>query len=151
MASHHAQPGLCAKFHRAVELIGARWSGAIVQILLQGPVRYADLRAAVPDISDRMLSERLRELESEGIVVRTVSQDPPVRVDYALTEKGRALQPALAAVGAWAEKWSEVNESKAPKGTKAPKDAKGSKGSKGPKGPKAARGMRRRASALSPP
>ena len=72
-----------------MELIGARWSGAIVQILLQGPVRYADLRAAVPDISDRMLSERLRELEAEGILVRTVSQEPPVRVDYALTEKGR--------------------------------------------------------------
>jgi DNA-binding HxlR family transcriptional regulator len=105
MASHPAQPGLCAKFHRAVELIGARWSGAIVQILLHGPVRYADLRAAVPDISDRMLSERLRELEAEGIVVRTVSQEPPVRVDYALTEKGRALQPALNAVGKWAEQW----------------------------------------------
>jgi DNA-binding HxlR family transcriptional regulator len=107
MASHPAQPGLCAKFHRAVELIGARWSGAIVQILLQGPVRYADLRAAVPDISDRMLSERLRELECEGIVVRSVSQDPPVRVDYALTEKGRALQPALNAVGQWAERWMD--------------------------------------------
>src|SRR5262245_49820087 len=130
MASQPAQPGLCAKFHRAVELIGARWSGAIVQILLQGPVRYANLRAAVPDISDRMLSERLRELESEGIVVRSVSQEPPVRVDYALTEKGRALQPALNAVGQWAERWLEVNEAKAPKGTMAPKDVKGSKRSK---------------------
>jgi len=110
MASRPEMPGLCAKFHRAVELIGARWSGAIVQILLHGPVRYADLRAAVPDISDRMLSERLRELEAEGIVVRTVSQDPPVRVDYALTEKGRALQPALAAVGDWAEKWMVISD-----------------------------------------
>jgi DNA-binding HxlR family transcriptional regulator len=131
MASRPEMPGLCAKFHRAVELIGARWSGAIVQILLQGSVRYADLRAAVPDISDRMLSERLRELEAEGIVVRSVSQEPPVRVDYALTEKGRALQPALNAVGQWAEKWLDQGGAKAPKETKAPKNAKGSKGSKG--------------------
>ena len=109
MASHQAPPGLCAKFHRAVELIGARWSGAIVQILLQGPVRYADLRAAVPDISDRMLSERLRELEAEGIVVRTVSQEPPVRVDYALSKKGQALQPALTAIGHWAERWLDTD------------------------------------------
>lgn len=76
----------------------------------------------MPDISDRMLSERLRELEAEGIVVRTVSQEPPVRVDYALTEKGRALQPALNAVGQWAEKWLDVS-----------KDAKDTKASKGPK------------------
>jgi DNA-binding HxlR family transcriptional regulator len=131
MAARPEMPGLCAKFHRAVELIGARWSGAIVQILLQGSVRYADLRAAVPDISDRMLSERLRELEAEGIVVRSVSQEPPVRVDYALTEKGRALQPALNAVGQWAEKWLDQGGAKAPKETKAPKNAKGSKGSKG--------------------
>lgn len=100
--------GLCEKFHRAVELIGARWSGAIVQVLMAGPVRYADLRATVPDISDRMLCERLRELEDEGIVVRRVSQEPPVRVDYELTEKGRALQPALAAVGDWADRWMVV-------------------------------------------
>jgi DNA-binding HxlR family transcriptional regulator len=107
--------GLCEKFHRAVELIGARWSGAIVQVLMSGPVRYADLRAAVPDISDRMLCERLRELEDAGIVIRSVSQEPPVRVDYELSEKGRALQPALAAVGQWAEKWMGVT---APEGTK---------------------------------
>lgn len=127
MGSRPEMPGLCAKFHRAVELIGARWSGAIVQILLQGPVRYADLRAAVPDISDRMLSERLRELEAEGILVRSVSQEPPVRVDYALTDKGRALQPALNAVGAWAEKWLDVSEAKASKDMKAPKGAKDSR------------------------
>ena len=106
MASHPATPGVCEKFHRAVELIGARWSGAIVHVLMQGPVRYADLRAAVPDISDRMLCERLRELEDEDIVVRRVSPDPPVRVDYELTAKGRALEPALAAIGQWAERWS---------------------------------------------
>jgi DNA-binding HxlR family transcriptional regulator len=99
-------PGdLCVRFHQAVELIGRRWSGAVIQLLMQHRLRYAELRAAIPDISDRMLSERLRELEAAGIVVRTVLPDPPVRVEYDLTEKGRALKPALAAIGEWAERW----------------------------------------------
>ena len=100
---------LCARFHKAVELIGRRWSGAIIQILLQGPSRYAELRAAIPDITDRMLSERLRELEEERIVARTVVPETPVRVEYSLTPKGRALAPALAAIGHWAEKWVEAD------------------------------------------
>ena len=125
MASHPATPGVCEKFHRAVELIGARWSGAIVHVLMQGPVRYADLRAAVPDISDRMLCERLRELEDEDIVVRRVSQDPPVRVDYELTAKGRALEPALAAIGRWAEQWQQASPKKAVTPAKPAKARKG--------------------------
>lgn len=100
--------GLCAKFHKAVELIGRRWSGAVIQLLLRGPARYAELRQAIPDISDRMLSERLRELEEEGIVSRTVIPETPVRVEYALTAKGRALEPALGAIGKWAERWAET-------------------------------------------
>jgi DNA-binding HxlR family transcriptional regulator len=100
--------GLCARFHKAVELIGRRWSGAIIQILRQRPSRYAELRAAIPDITDRMLSERLRELEDEQIVARTVIPDTPVRVEYSLTSKGRALAPALDAIGHWAEKWVET-------------------------------------------
>jgi DNA-binding HxlR family transcriptional regulator len=99
------KPGLCARFHQAVELIGRRWSGAVIQILMRGPARYAELRAAVPDISDRMLSERLQELEEEGLLVRRVIPETPVRVEYELTAKGRALEPALAAIGKWAEQW----------------------------------------------
>lgn len=99
---------LCVRFHQAVELIGRRWSGAVIQLLMQHRLRYAELRAAIPDISDRMLSERLRELEAAGIVVRTVLPDPPVRVEYDLTEKGRALKPALIAIGEWAERWVSV-------------------------------------------
>src|SRR4051812_19634815 len=112
MASH----GLCARFHKAVELIGRRWSGAVIQILLQGPSRYAELRAAIPDITDRMLSERLRELEDQGIVARTVIPDTPVRVEYSLTSKGRELAPALDAIGHWAERWVEVGEPSEPSG-----------------------------------
>src|SRR5687767_9740387 len=106
--------GLCARFHKAVELIGRRWSGAIIQILRQRPSRYAELRAAIPDITDRMLSERLRELEDEQIVARTVIPDTPVRVEYSLTSKGRALAPALDAIGHWAEKWVETAEAAKP-------------------------------------
>lgn len=100
-----ADVAVCSRFHEAVELIGARWTGAIVDVLLRGRVRYADLRSAVPEISDRMLSDRLRTLEEAGILTRHVSPEPPVRVEYELTDKGRALQPALDAVHAWAERW----------------------------------------------
>ena len=100
-------PALCARFHRAVELVGRRWTGAMIQLLLNGPARYAELRDAIPDISDRMLSERLRELEEAGILSRRVIPESPVRVEYALTRKGRALEPALAALGTWAQEWIE--------------------------------------------
>ena len=99
------KPQLCVRFHRAVELIGGRWTGAVINLLMHGRMRYAELRGAIPDISDRMLSERLRELEAEGILARIVVPETPVRVEYELTEKGRALEHALAAVGRWAERW----------------------------------------------
>lgn len=109
------KPQLCSRFHRAVELIGGRWTGALIHLLLNGRMRFAELRAAIPEISDRMLSERLRELESEGILARIVIPETPVRVEYELTEKGRALEHALAAVGRWAERWvSEPRAAKAP-------------------------------------
>jgi DNA-binding HxlR family transcriptional regulator len=112
---------VCSRFHAAVELIGARWTGAIIQVLMSGRTRYADLRSAVPEISDRMLSERLRELEQAGIVVRFVSPEPPVRVEYELTEKGRALQPALNAIGAWAEQWVVLPAKSTPAPVRAPR------------------------------
>ena len=96
---------LCPQFHKAVELVGGRWTGAVLQLLLGGPARFAELRAAIPHISDRMLSERLQELELEGILTRTVLPATPVRVEYALTQKGRELQRTFEAISAWAEKW----------------------------------------------
>ncbi|HET7630701.1 MAG TPA: winged helix-turn-helix transcriptional regulator [Gemmatimonadaceae bacterium] len=98
---------VCAEFHRAIELIGRRWTGIIVQVLMRGRMRYCDIRAALPQVSDRMLSERLRELEAVAIVLRTVTPDTPVKVEYELTEKGRALDRALAAVADWAEAWKD--------------------------------------------
>src|SRR5438270_9243806 len=104
-ASH--PPALCALFHRAIELIGRRWTGAIIFVLLRSRCRFATLRDAIPDITDRMLSDRLQELEQEGIVERTVIPETPVRVEYALTKKGRALGDAIEAITEWAHKWVE--------------------------------------------
>ena len=98
-------PELCSKFHRAAELIGRRWTGAIIYVLLRSRCRFATLRTAIPDITDRMLSDRLQELEQEGIVARTVVPDTPVRVEYSLTKKGRALATAFDAISQWADKW----------------------------------------------
>ena len=98
-------PELCVRFHRASELIGRRWTGAILFVLLDSRCRFATLRSAIPDITDRMLSDRLHELESEGIVERTVIPDTPVRVEYALTKKGMALAPTIAAISEWANRW----------------------------------------------
>ena len=101
-------PALCARFHRASELIGQRWTGAIVFVLLKSRCRFATLRDAIPDITDRMLSGRLRALEEEGIIERTVVPDSPVRVEYALTRKGRALASPINAITDWAHKWIEL-------------------------------------------
>jgi DNA-binding HxlR family transcriptional regulator len=106
-------PSLCARFHRAAELIGRRWSGAIIFVLLKSRCRFATLRHAIPDITDRMLSERLQELEQEGIVERTVIPDTPVRVEYALTKKGRALGSAVDAIADWSHKWIPEDEAPA--------------------------------------
>ena len=99
----------CPLYHEAVELVGRRWTGAIIYVLLRSKCRFATLRAAIPDITDRMLSERLQELEQEGIVERTVVPEIPVRVEYCLTKKGRALADVMEAIGDWAHKWVEAD------------------------------------------
>jgi len=96
---------LCSRFHQASELIGRRWTGAIIFVLLGSTCRFATLRDAIPDITDRMLSERLQELEQEGLVERTVVPETPVRVEYALSKKGRALRPAIDAIADWSRAW----------------------------------------------
>ena len=98
---------ICPRYHRAIELIGKRWTGAIVRALLSGAERFGEIGAAVPELSDRMLSERLKELEAEGIVERTVHPESPVRVDYRLTAMGRDLEGAVGAIERWAERWIE--------------------------------------------
>ncbi len=104
----------CPIFHRAVELIGRRWTGAIVHALLSGVTHFSKLSAVIPELSDRMLAARLEELQREGIVERRVIPSTPVRVEYHLTEKGRALDPVIRAVSDWAYQWGAPRELPAP-------------------------------------
>ena len=103
-----AIPELCGRFHKASELIGRRWTGAIIFVMLRTRCRFATLREAIPDITDRMLSERLQELEHEGIIARVVVPETPVRVEYTLTKKGRALGKAIGAITDWAHTWIDA-------------------------------------------
>jgi DNA-binding HxlR family transcriptional regulator len=98
--------GICPKYHRAVELIGRRWSGAIVRVLMNRPSRFGEIHAAIPGISDRLLAERLKELEREGIVLRTTEDGTPSFALYALSQAGLELEPAITAIGDWAERWA---------------------------------------------
>lgn len=110
-ASDNSDPAgtLCPRFQHAMELIGRRWTGAVVRTLIPGPCRFNELLARVTGISDRLLSERLRELEAVGIVRREVTPGPPVRVSYELTCSGHELEPALSALEAWAGKWISLD------------------------------------------
>ena len=97
---------MCPKFENAFELLGKRWTGLIIRTLLSGKKRFTDIAEAIPKMSARMLTERFKELEKEGIVVRKVYPEVPVRIEYELTEKGAELQSAMDEIQKWAEKWS---------------------------------------------
>jgi len=101
------RPCCCPLYHEAIELIGRRWTGAIVGVLIieQRGLRFKEVAAAVPELSDRLLSERMKELEARGLVHRTVTPGRPVRVEYALTEMGRELAPAVHELERWARRW----------------------------------------------
>jgi DNA-binding HxlR family transcriptional regulator len=103
--AHDAAAQICPRFHKTIELIGKRWTGSIVQLLMDGPRRFTSLRGAVPGLHDRLLSERLKELETEGMVRRQVFAETPVRIEYELTEKGRALERVFAELHRWADRW----------------------------------------------
>jgi DNA-binding HxlR family transcriptional regulator len=96
---------VCPEFHHAVELVGKRWTGAILWALIERPHYFADLRDAIPGLSDKLLSQRLRELEEEGLVDRSVHPGSPARVSYSLTEKGRDIEPAVVELREWARRW----------------------------------------------
>lgn len=102
---HPHAVGFCPRYHHAVELIGRRWTGAIIRVMLGGVCRFSDLAETVPGLSDRMLSERLKELEAEGIIERKVYPETPVRIEYHVTEKGRALASVVDSIAEWAQTW----------------------------------------------
>lgn len=103
----HRAEAFCPLYHRAVEVVGRRWAGAILKAMLAGETRFGEIRGTIPDLTNRMLSERLKDFEAEGIVEREVIPEKPVRVEYHLTEKGQALSSAVDALSAWAEEWVE--------------------------------------------
>jgi DNA-binding HxlR family transcriptional regulator len=100
----------CTTFQVAIELIGKRWNGAIVAVLMDGPKRFSGLANAVPGLSERLLSERLRELEARRILVRRVLSGPPLGVEYALTEAGRELAPVVNMLSEWGHRWLDARE-----------------------------------------
>lgn len=104
MTRHDAEH-VCPRYHRAVELVGKRWTGAIIEALMDGPQRFMQLIERIPGLHDRLLSERLKELEVEGIVQRRVYNETPIRIEYELTEKGRALEKVVAELHKWADRW----------------------------------------------
>lgn len=97
--------GFCSQYHHAVELVGRRWTGAILRELLLGQTRFGKIRQAIPQLTDKMLANRLRELEAEGVVERVVYPEIPVRVEYQLTTKGKDLEAAVYALSQWADRW----------------------------------------------
>jgi DNA-binding HxlR family transcriptional regulator len=101
----------CPHFQKAIELVGRRWSGTILRALLDRPLRFSEISAHIPEISDRSLSLRLKELEREAVVIRTVQATQPISVVYDLTDKGRALESAIAAVESWAHDWVAAQSS----------------------------------------
>ena len=109
MVPSEAEPAhmdnFCPRYHHAVELIGRRWTGAILRVLIGGPRRFNELLGSVPGLSDRLLTERLKELEGEGLLERRVLPGPPVHVEYELTAQGHALEPVIRDIATWAEKW----------------------------------------------
>jgi DNA-binding HxlR family transcriptional regulator len=106
MRPEAGEPALCEHFQHAAALLARRWNPLIVGALLDGVVRFTDLRRAIPGISDRLLSERLKELEAEGIVTRRVVPCTPVRIEYGLTEQGRDLGGVIDEIRSWAERWA---------------------------------------------
>lgn len=96
---------LCPKYEKAFELLGKRWNGLIIKVLLDGPKRFSDISNLIPKLSDRVLAERFKELEEQGIVERNVYPETPVRIEYRLTRKGTALENVLREVQKWADQW----------------------------------------------
>lgn len=104
------QKTICPKFEHTFTILGKKWMGLIIEVLLEGPQRFKDIAATIPNVSDRVLVERLKELEQEGLVDRTVDPDATMRVAYSLTEKGQGLKIVMDDVQNWADKWICVTE-----------------------------------------
>ncbi|WP_034550916.1 winged helix-turn-helix transcriptional regulator [Carnobacterium funditum] len=103
--SESKQKEICPKFEHTFSILGKKWMGLIIDVLLEGPQRFKNIAAAIPNVSDRVLVERLKELEQEGLVLRTVDPNATMRVAYSLTKKGKDLKNVMNAVQSWADEW----------------------------------------------
>lgn len=102
---------LCPKFEKAFAILGKKWNGLIINVLLEnGPQRFSELRQKIPELSDRVLVERLKELEGEGLISKAFRCDENSRLEYFLTNKGTDLQQAMKQIQEWAEKWVTAEE-----------------------------------------
>ncbi len=100
---------MCPKYEKAAAILGKRWTSLIIRALMEGPRRFNELLKMVDSVSDRLLTERLRELETEGLLIRTVYPESPVRIEYSLTPKGQAMQDVAKAIQVWADAWIEID------------------------------------------
>jgi DNA-binding HxlR family transcriptional regulator len=96
---------MCPKYESAAELICKKWTGLIIRVLMGGPKRFKDIKEQIPDMSDKMLTDRMKELEASGIVVRKVYPEMPVRIEYELTEKGRDMKNVIESIQQWGDRW----------------------------------------------
>jgi DNA-binding HxlR family transcriptional regulator len=117
----HERGNCCPLYHEAVELVGRRWTGAILRVLMDGPLRFSEVAQAIPELSDRLLSERMKELEARGMVQRTVLPGPPLRVQYELSQMGSELEPALIELQSWARRWLGQRSAAAQRSSAAPR------------------------------
>jgi DNA-binding HxlR family transcriptional regulator len=105
--SHPAASEACrrgdAALARAFDFLGKRWNGVVLGNLHEGPAGFRELSRAIGGISDSVLSDRLSDLSEAGLIARTVDEGPPLAVSYALTDRGRALMPALEQISLWAQ------------------------------------------------
>jgi DNA-binding HxlR family transcriptional regulator len=96
---------MCPKYESAAELLGKKWTGLIIRVLLGGPKRFKEIKEQIPDMSDKMLTDRMKELEALQILKRSVFPEMPVRIEYELTDKGRGLEPVILSIQDWGENW----------------------------------------------
>ncbi|WP_150268185.1 winged helix-turn-helix transcriptional regulator [Paenibacillus tepidiphilus] len=102
---------MCPRFERAVDVLSKRWVALIVFVLMQGPRRFGEIEGCLSNLSGKVLSDRLKEMEQEGIIQRTVYPETPVRIEYSLTDKGNALAPILGEIQGWSSEWIELETS----------------------------------------
>lgn len=114
---------LCPRYEKAIEILGKPWTGLVIAALMGGPRRFNELLKICDPVSDRLLTERLRELGDEGIVLRTVYPESPVRIEYSLTEKGQAMRDLYNSIQRWAEDWIPA-ESLQPKTPRKPRSVR---------------------------